>query len=112
MKKRQPFKSGVNYFEPKTVLYLTGDVNYSHVHLLSGQIILSCRTLKWFAQQWPYFIRVHKQALVNPIYIHQLNLGPTLRSNSYLIMQDAAQLAISRRRVASVVAQVGQTNNC
>ncbi|MVM37672.1 LytTR family transcriptional regulator [Spirosoma sp. HMF3257] len=110
MKKKD--KPGINYFDPRTVLYLRGDVNYSHVHLLNGQIVLSCRTLKWFAQKWPYFTRAHKQALVNPAYIHQLKLGLTSRSTSYLVMQDEAQLAISRRQVASVVAQFEQTQSC
>lgn len=107
-RKRLAGDRGVNYFDPQTVLYLRGDINYSHVHLTNGQVILACRTLKWFEDQWPHFMRPHKQALVNPAYIHQLTLGSTLRATSYLIMQDEARLAISRRRVPIVVEQLNQ----
>ncbi|MVM41837.1 hypothetical protein GO730_36110 [Spirosoma sp. HMF3257] len=46
-------------------MYLTGDVNYSYVHLLNGHVVLSSRTLKWFAQQWPSFVRVLKHIPVD-----------------------------------------------
>ncbi|MVM38754.1 hypothetical protein GO730_16390 [Spirosoma sp. HMF3257] len=42
----------VNNFDPQDVLYLRGDANYSRVHLRSGQILVSSRTLKWFVDQW------------------------------------------------------------
>lgn len=108
MSNKQLGKCGFNYFDPQTVLYLTGDVNYSYVHLLNGQVILSSRTLKWFSQQWPSFLRVHKHALVNLTYVQHIKLAPSLRSPSYLIMQDKTSLIIARRRVDLVMEQLDQ----
>ncbi|MVM41836.1 LytTR family transcriptional regulator [Spirosoma sp. HMF3257] len=108
MKTSRTRKWTVNDFDPQAILYLTGDVNYSYVHLLNGQVVLSSRTLKWFAQQWPSFVRVHKHALVNLAYVKHIKLASSLRSPSYLIMRDKASLTISRRRVITVVEQLDQ----
>ncbi|MVM33615.1 LytTR family transcriptional regulator [Spirosoma sp. HMF4905] len=99
MRKRLPKTKPVDYFDPQTVLYLTGSDNYSQVHLVNGRVILSARTLKWFERQWPVFLRPHKSALINPDYVHGLLIGSTLRFPSYVVMQDNVQLPISRRRV-------------
>ncbi|WP_158552604.1 LytR/AlgR family response regulator transcription factor [Spirosoma telluris] len=103
MKKNLPKKQGIKHFEPHSVLYLTGDANYSRIHLLNGKVFLSSYNLKWFAQKWPSFLRLHKQALVNPAYVHHLSVAPTLQSASYVVMQDQVQLPISRRRVSGIV---------
>ncbi|MVM37049.1 LytTR family transcriptional regulator [Spirosoma sp. HMF3257] len=105
MRKIRTGQHGVNNFDPQTVLYLTGDVNYSRVHLASGQLLVSSRTLKWFADQWPHFVRVHKNALVNPAYIHDLKLASTGRQTSYLIMHNEAKLLISRRQLPLLLEQ-------
>ncbi|GAB4043608.1 LytR/AlgR family response regulator transcription factor [Spirosoma litoris] len=96
----------VNTFDPQNVLYLIGDVNYSYVHLRNGEVVLSARTLKWFARLWPSFVRVHKHALVNLDYVQHIKLAPNLRTPSYLIMQNKTSLPISRRRVVTVVEQL------
>ncbi|MVM32455.1 LytTR family transcriptional regulator [Spirosoma sp. HMF4905] len=92
-------------FEPAQVLYLTGDANYSSIHLLNGKIILSSRTLKLYADQWPQFIRIHKTSLVNPEHIHSC-IVITL-AKAHVIMRDATRLPISRRRVGEVLDQLG-----
>ncbi|MVM36194.1 LytTR family transcriptional regulator [Spirosoma sp. HMF4905] len=103
MAKRLPKKQPVNYFDPQTVLYLTGDENYSHVHLMNGTVVVAARTLKWFEEQWPVFLRPHKRSLINPVYVLELLIASTLSSPSYVVMQDQVQLPISRRRVSGIV---------
>ncbi|MVM42010.1 hypothetical protein GO730_37390 [Spirosoma sp. HMF3257] len=83
MKRRLTGQHGSNDFDRQSVLYLRGDVNYSRVHLQTGQILVSSRTLKWYADRWPDFVRVHKGALVNPAYAGQVKLTSSQRSLSY-----------------------------
>lgn len=88
-------------FDPTKVLYLTGDVNYSTLHLVNGERILSSRTLKWYNSRWPDFIRIHKGYLVNPQHIRNcVQLSPIV---AYLIMRNGVSLSIGRRRIVEVV---------
>lgn len=93
-------------FDPQQVAYLIGEVNYSYLHLITGEVVLTCRTLKWFAQRWPAFLRLHKKALVNAHYIVHYQLGNPSQT-SYVVMRDQTQLPVARRRVE----QVGQVLN-
>ncbi|WP_083928236.1 LytR/AlgR family response regulator transcription factor [Spirosoma panaciterrae] len=88
--------------DPQRVLYMTGDANYCYLHLLDGSVLLMARTLKWYSQRWPHFLRVHKQVLVNPTYARKFTLAPSLRLPSYLIMSNQARVPISRRRLSLV----------
>ncbi|WP_460911853.1 LytR/AlgR family response regulator transcription factor [Spirosoma areae] len=91
-------------FAPDQILYLTGDINYCFVHLLSGEQILTSRTLKWYGERWPHFVRIHKGSLINPKHIHRCMLvSPT---TAYLIMSNNAHLPISRRRIGEVINQL------
>ena len=92
-------------FDPTQVLYLTGDINYCTVHLSSSQAVLSSRTLKWYNDRWPHFIRIHKTNLINPQHIHSCIVVSSIVA--YLIMQDGARLAIGRRRIKAVVDLLG-----
>ncbi|WP_020595762.1 LytR/AlgR family response regulator transcription factor [Spirosoma panaciterrae] len=87
-------------FDPSQVMYLTGDVNYCFIHLKGGEQILSSRTLKWYHQRWPHFIRIHKGYLVNPQYVHRwVVISPVI---AYTIMSNGESLSIGRRRIASL----------
>lgn len=88
-------------FAPDKVRYLIGDTNYCYIHLTDDRKILSSRTLKWYAERWPHFIRIHKKALVNPLHIDCV-----IRESSVLakvIMQDGATLGVGRRRIDDVL---------
>lgn len=93
--------------EAQQVLYLMGDINYAYLHLITGEVVLACRTLKWFSHQWPAFLRLHKKALVNPAYVASCQVAEKPSGPHYVIMQDAAQLPIARRRAAEVINQLG-----
>jgi len=102
--KRLPGKRGEHYYDPQQVLYLIGESNYCHIHMVNGDVILSCRTLKWFADQWPpYFLRVHKKALINQTYISFCKLAGNSTGTNYIIRTNEAQLEIARRRVPTVL---------
>ncbi|MVM33587.1 LytTR family transcriptional regulator [Spirosoma sp. HMF4905] len=92
-------------FDPEKVLYLTGDVNYCSVHLVNGTVILTSRTLKWYSDRWPQFMRVHKGHLVNPQHIYSCVVASPIVA--HLIMSDGARLPISRRRIIPVIDQLG-----
>lgn len=93
-------------FDPGKVLYLRGDVNYCHVHLQSGHRILTSRTLKWYNDRWPHFIRIHKASLINPVHVRQVvQISPIV---AHLVMCDGSLLSISRRRIAAVCNQLNQ----
>ncbi|WP_375446444.1 LytR/AlgR family response regulator transcription factor [uncultured Fibrella sp.] len=108
--KRVPYKRGEQTFEPKNVLYLIGESNYSYVHLADGDVILSCRNLKWFADQWPTFVRLHKGALINVKYIQRYERSDVANRANYIVMSDDAYLPIARRRVPEVLGVLAQMN--
>lgn len=83
-------------------LYLTGEINYSRIHLATGQVILMSHTLKWYEGRWLSFIRIHKQTLINPNYARSFILSSTLREAIYVVMADSAKLLVARRRLSLI----------
>ncbi|WP_080056294.1 LytR/AlgR family response regulator transcription factor [Spirosoma aerolatum] len=91
-------------FDPSQVMYLAGDVNYCFIYLKGGKQILSSRTLKWYHQRWPQFIRIHKGYLVNPAYVRRwMIISPVL---AFTIMTDGVSLSVGRRRIAAISNQL------
>ncbi|GAB2519638.1 hypothetical protein GCM10027085_06840 [Spirosoma aerophilum] len=70
--------------------------------MANNEVILACRTLKWFATKWPHFLRVHKTTLINPAYMAAFQPAPKANLTSFITMTDKAQLKIARRRLATV----------
>ncbi|GAB4016630.1 hypothetical protein GCM10028808_45680 [Spirosoma migulaei] len=101
--KRLPGKRGEHHYDPQQVLYLIGNINYCYLYMVNGEVILSCRTLKWFADQWPCFLRVHKKALINQAYITFCKPAGNSTDTNYVIMADQTQFEIARRRVPAVL---------
>ncbi|MBD2753327.1 LytTR family DNA-binding domain-containing protein [Spirosoma validum] len=108
--KRLPGKRGEHHYDPQQVLYLIGNINYSYLHMIHGEVVMSCRTLKWFADQWPHFLRVHKKALINLSHITVCKPSGNSTETNYIIMADNAQFAIARRRVPSILELLAQQN--
>lgn len=106
--KRLLGKRGEHHYDPQTVLYLTGNINYCYLHMANGAVILSCRTLKWFADQWPTFLRVHKKTLINQAYISSCKTAENSRDTNYIVMTDQTQIEIARRRAPSVLSILAQ----
>jgi len=87
-------------FRDDQVLYLIGDINYSYLYFSDGIKVLSSRTLKWHSVQWPHFIRIHKNSLINPNQVYSVIRQS--RITAHILMKDGVRLQVSRRRVNQV----------
>ena len=55
-----------------TIIWLEGDWNYTRIYQQDQPVRLSAYTLKWYERQLADFIRVSKDAMVNPLHIQAL----------------------------------------
>ncbi|WP_052354357.1 LytR/AlgR family response regulator transcription factor [Flectobacillus major] len=81
------------------IIMLSGDINYSIVHLKSGKKILICKTLKVLEEYLKpmEFVRVHRKYLINPYFVKSI-----CRYNQTILMDTGDTIEISRRKFASV----------
>lgn len=79
------------------IVWLEGDSNYTRVHFQNRKVQLITRTLKWFDDELPDFLRIHRSILVNPVFVRHL----IRRADNTVILQlkDGSKLAVSRRRI-------------
>ncbi len=78
------------------IMYLEGSANYTLIHLISGKIKVSSRTMSYHIKNSinGSFLRIHKSFCVNTVYI-----SPTL--NKYrdnIKLTNGTELAVARRR--------------
>lgn len=91
------------------IVRLEGDGNYTNVYLDADPTpLLVSRTLKWFEDQLPTFIRLSKSTLVNPGYIEQIK--KTDPKTVYLRLSDGHQLLVARRRIGETLSRLKQRN--
>ncbi len=93
---------------PALLTYLIGANNYTWVQFRGGKRVLLSKSLTYFSEQLPDFIRIHKTALINPAFV--TDLLPPLRPKmaGAVRMQDGTVLPVGRRRwidVANVLQQ-------
>jgi DNA-binding LytR/AlgR family response regulator len=79
------------------ILFIRGEGNYSNFFLKDGRKILSCRTLKYFANLLSKdgFIRPSKSALINPSAIVHIDF----KSQKTIRLVNEEVISISRRQV-------------
>jgi DNA-binding LytR/AlgR family response regulator len=79
------------------ILFIRGQGNYSNFFLKDGRKILSCRTLKYFANLLVQdgFIRPSKSALINPSAIAHIDF----KSQKSIRLINDQVFSISRRQV-------------
>lgn len=53
-----------------SIVWLEGEANYTRVHYQNGSISIVTQPLRWFEHHLS-FIRVHRSAIINPIYIQE-----------------------------------------
>lgn len=82
------------------IRYMTGDGNYTKIHLASGEVVIMSVTLKEYERRLPGFIRIHKQTMVNPAHIARFHYRT--REDSLVIMQDDTSFLVSRRRRSAI----------
>ncbi|GAB3509716.1 hypothetical protein GCM10027341_47180 [Spirosoma knui] len=85
-----------------SITHLTGASNYTWLHFRNGGTMLLSKPLSSFETLLPAFIRVHKTALVNPRYVHQIKSPARTKTPGSITMQGGAVLPISRRRWSQV----------
>ncbi|MCK5770578.1 LytR/AlgR family response regulator transcription factor [Algiphilus sp.] len=85
------------------VVYFLADQKYTTVHHLHGEVLIE-ESLKMLEQDFsPWFIRVHRKALVATRFIQSLERGKGDEEQHWLRVRHASQLIpVSRRRLPEV----------
>lgn len=86
----------------KVITHLTGANNYTLLHYEDGTSELFSKTLRYFDDLLPGFIRIHKIALVNPRFIRSIRAPAKKKMSGWLITKTGQVLPISRRRFSLV----------
>ncbi len=92
-----------------SIIWLEGDYNYTYIHQLSKPTKVSARTLKWYESRLTQFIRVRRDAMVNPAHIRAVFRDETRPDQLKLLLSNGEVLPIARRRLAEVRQQVRQS---
>ena len=53
-----------------SIVWLQGDANYTRLHQQDNAVLLVTQPLFWFEQHLN-FIRVHRSAIINPMYVQE-----------------------------------------
>lgn len=90
----------------ESILWLEGEGNYTRIHRQAQPVEVSAYTLKRFEERFNGFLRVRRNALVNPVHIE--GLRRTSCAELVVLLSDGTVLPVSRRRYHQVIAQVRQ----
>lgn len=89
------------------IIFLEGELNYTHLHLQNGKKITIARTLKIFEKALDsyHFHRIHRAFLINSKHLQSYNLilGEALMTNNHKVIA-------SRRRKVAFEGQINLTN--
>lgn len=79
------------------ILYLQGNINYTLIHLQSGKVKISPRTLRFHVNNSldDNFIRIHRAFCVNRNYIQSYD---EKESANFLLLTSGIKLSVSRRK--------------
>ena len=84
----------------RSIVWIQGVDNYARLYFRNGQQFLATRTLKWFDDQLPQFIRIRKSVLVNANHVTHCQWEPC---RSVLItVRTGVAFPVARRRVGLV----------
>ena len=96
-------RAGVHHlFVPDQIVAITANTNYSYVHLINGERVLKSRPVLFYAKKYPDFLRIHKNALINPQHASQFRRSKANSLSGYVIMTNDLRFDVSRRRVQQV----------
>lgn len=85
-----------------TILWLEGDWNYTRLYLLNHSVRMSSRTLSWYERQLIDFIRVRKDAIVNPLYVQTVESISSRPRRMKIVLITGEHIEVTRRRQALV----------
>lgn len=91
-----PTSDGLEFMEIKNIIRCESESNYTWIHCVDDSKTLICRTLKEVEKvlQESGFIRIHHSHLINPAYVRKY----IRNQGGYIIMEDAAQISVSRAK--------------
>lgn len=101
-----PSPDGIVYLDPDNIVYLQGDINYTHIHLIQGHKITSSKTLKDFEQMLSgkQFFRIHKANIINLSYVSKYLKG----DGGEVVMIEGSSLEVSRQKKTELLALLSQ----
>ena len=97
-------RDGLVRVPAEDIVYFLADQKYTTVHHLHGEVLIE-ESLKTLEQDFaPWFLRIHRKALVATRFILSLERGKTDDDEHHLVrLRHAAEpLPVSRRRLAEV----------
>lgn len=104
MKRKGFFDRPDQVLMPDTILWLEGDGNYTRIYRQQQPVSLMAYTLKRFERRFDNFVRIRRDALINPRHIQciQWNGQPNLT----IRLTDGTELMASRRNYKKVTSQI------
>lgn len=89
-----------------SIVWLEGDANYTRVHTQENAVMVVTQPLFWFEQHLN-FIRVHRSAIVNPMYVQEF-VHKKGRSG-WIRLLDNKIIQVSRARLERTASQLKLT---
>ena len=92
-------QGGQSVYPVAELICLQATSNYSWLHWQTGHPMLMPHTLKYYMAQLPpnWFIRLHRNCIVNRRYITRLQ-KPTVARSGMVYLHSGQSLPVSRRR--------------
>jgi DNA-binding LytR/AlgR family response regulator len=91
-----------------SIVWLKGEANYTWVHQVSGNPLIVSQPLGWFEDRLD-FIRVHRSAIVNPIYVQEFK--QVKGRTGWIQLSDGTLLSVARNRLEYTASQLKQSDN-
>ncbi len=88
---------------PSLFAYFSGANNYTWLHFRNGERRLLAKPLTYFEERLPAFVRIHKTALINPVFVASVHHPARTKMPGTVRMLDGAELPVSRRRWPDVI---------
>jgi len=89
-----------------TIVWLKGDWNYTRIYAQNQPMRMSAYTLKWFELRLGGFLRVRKDAIINPAHVCALQSIANRPGGILLLLTNGDQIEVTRRRQAFVRRQL------
>lgn len=93
---KECLKSGNKVIALTKIMYLKGDINYTQIHIINGQKLVTSRSLAYHIAHHlgEGFIRIHRAYCVNIAYISKIDTD----FFEFVVLTNGQELAVARRR--------------
>ena len=101
----------VGYKDPilvNSIVWLEGEASYTRIHYQNGSFSIVTLPLNWFDQHLN-FIRIHRSAIINPIFVHEF-VQKKGRSG-WVRLHDDKVIPVSRNRLEFTANRLGIGND-